>query len=49
MDADKFDYQVYKLSKSFFAQFIGKKDSEILLKEQRPYNCLLIETKVNGK
>ena len=45
MDADKFDYQVYKLSKSFFAQFIGKKDSEILLKEQRPYNCLLIETK----
>ena len=29
----------------FFAQFIGKKDSEILLKEQRPYNCLLIETK----
>ena len=46
MDADKFDYQVYKLSKSFFAQFIGKKDSEILLKEQRPYNCLLIETKM---
>lgn len=45
MNTGEFDYQIYKLSKDYFTQYAGQKDSEILIKDQRPYNCLLIETK----
>lgn len=45
MNIGHVEYQIYKLSKSFFDQYADKKDSEILLKQDRPYNCLLIDTK----
>ena len=38
-----FDYQVYKLSSSFYASYPHVKYPEILSKSPRAYNCILID------
>lgn len=45
MNADKFDYQIYKLSDTFYEDYPVSQYPELLEKNMRPYNCLLIETK----
>lgn len=45
MNTSEFDYQIYKLSNTFYVDYPSNKYKEILQKLDRPYNCLLLETK----
>ena len=45
MDTATFDYQIYKLSDAFYDTYNHEKYPEIMTKNERPYNCLLIEAK----
>ena len=45
MNADKFDYQIYRLSDSFYLDYPNDQYPELLEKNVRPYSCLLLETK----
>lgn len=40
----EFDFDILKLSKKFVANYPPNKYPELMLKDDRPYNCLLIET-----
>lgn len=41
---DSFDYQVLHLTNQFFSDYPDPPYKEILKKESRPYNCLLIQS-----
>lgn len=45
MTAEKFDYEIYTLSDAFYDTYNTEDYPEILSKNERPYSCLLIETK----
>ncbi len=42
--SDPFDYQVLNLSQQFYADYPEAQYKEILKKQNRPYNCLLIQS-----
>ena len=41
---DSFDYQVLNLTNKFYADYPDPPYKEILRKESRPYNCLLVQS-----
>ena len=42
-----YDFEVYKLSNDFFNDYPISKYPELLTKDGRPYNCLLIDTHID--
>lgn len=43
-DADEFDYQVLNLTNQFYTDYPNPPYREIVRKDNRPYNCLLIQS-----
>lgn len=43
----EFDFDILKLSKKFVANYPPTKYPELMLKDDRPYNCLLIDTSLD--
>ena len=41
---DSFDYQILNLTKDFYLSYPSPPYTELISKEQRPYNCLLIQS-----
>lgn len=39
----QYEYQIYRLSDKFYADYPYKLYPEILYKKQRPYNCILVD------
>ena len=39
----EFDYQILQLTDKFYSQYTYEKYPELLLKDKRSYNCLLID------
>ena len=45
MQSSQLKYHIYRLSEKSFQKYSAISNSEVLLKRERPYNCLLIKTK----
>ncbi len=43
---DSFDYQVLNLTNQFYTDYPNPPYKEILKKNNRPYNCLLIQSQI---
>lgn len=41
---DSFDFQVLNLTKKFYADYPNPPYKEIIRKNNRPYNCLLLQS-----